>query len=127
MPFLGSNNSFLSSPIYISKINMYKAVPCCFKFSYLGEPSVFMKEMATHSMESFCKKICLKKGLDYEAHTLEYGEKEHRPIEMDQPFYKYAVKNQFSLHLVRKTKKYSAVVTIENDEETLVCNYIEGK
>lgn len=126
-PYDGNVTGSIPSSNNFSNLSMSKIGPCYFKFYLLAEPPVFMKEANITSMENFCKRMCEKRNLDYDVHSLEYGYKEHRPVEMDQPFFKYATKINFDLYLVKKSKVYAAIPTVENTEETLITNYIEGR
>ena len=127
VPYDGNVTGSIASSSDFSKLSISKIGPCFFKFHLLAEPPVFMKEANVTSMENFCKRMCEKRNLDYDAHSFEFGDKEHRPVEMDQPFFKYATKVNFDLYLVKKSKVYAAISTVENTEETLVTNYIEGR
>lgn len=95
-----------------------------FQLFVCGERVGEVKALKITTLETFCRKVCLKKGLEYEIHSFEYGSPS-RPAEMDLLFANYLDVRE--IYLVKKAKLYSPVSTLENQEETVISNMIEGK
>ncbi|KAJ3252126.1 Rap guanine nucleotide exchange factor-like 1 [Boothiomyces macroporosus] len=98
-----------------------------FKLHIPDDQPLVIKMPAEMRMEQFCEKTCQRKNLDPEQYSFEYDDPP-RPVEMDRPLEHYAIPLKTpNLFLVKKAKVYSSITVMEDDEESLVLNSINGK
>jgi hypothetical protein len=91
------------------------------------EQPVIVKVQGDMIMEAYCQKLCVRKGLDYETHSFEYGP-ELKPVEMDvKAGILFTPVTATDVHLVKKAKVYSSISTVEETEETIISNVVDGK